>query len=269
MGGGVGGFGGVWGVWGVWGFGRGLGALLQKGRGPWPAFVCSALVPPRGIHPTRGLYKHNGKFRRAATRLINSLDAFGKLHDKWLWSNTTSTAQRPYASGYATGKSRLAAIIQKAKTPLDDAGKLTPSAGSSARQLCEDTQLLSEHDDGYMLAQDLYDRPLLLHFFENSFCKSMRASYGADYSQRCQMEPLCPMCALGAEPYLQANVLPEHTSRAAIGKRKCNGRSSSQAFAIEPPQTLECSFFLRKHEHVESLLACSTDHAAGPYILAP
>ena len=62
---------------------------------------------------TQKIDKRNSKSGCAALRLINSLDVFGKLYYKWLWSHVQTNIQRPYASGYIQGKSRLSAIVQQ------------------------------------------------------------------------------------------------------------------------------------------------------------
>ena len=221
----------------------------------------------------------------------------------------------------------------EAASPIDEAGKLTPAAGSWAQQLYADVQLLAEHDDGYILVRDMGEQPLLLftHLREQfvrvdvtvlkrayqsvaipppgsqeeprvadvevhgdacsyrctctlpdgSTCGAafqtkqqlamhIRSTKGGTHGEvptdaKATVSNVCPWCRA---IFASKRVARTHI-RMAISKRKCSGRSSNHSFTIEHPQSLECSFCLREHENVESLLACITTHVAGPYILVP
>ena len=72
------------------------------------------LVPGTSqLSQTHKLSKCNGKEGCLALRTVNCLDSIGKCFFKHIWSKAVHSYHRPYASGYARGRSRLEAIIHQ------------------------------------------------------------------------------------------------------------------------------------------------------------
>ena len=65
------------------------------------------------LSQTHKLSKRNGKEGCHALRTINSLDCIGKCFYKHVWRCSRRRSDRPYASGYAQGRSRIEAILQQ------------------------------------------------------------------------------------------------------------------------------------------------------------
>lgn len=65
------------------------------------------------LSQTHKLSKRNGKEGCHALRTINSLDCIGKCFYKHVWRCSHRRSDRPYASGYAKGRSRIEAILQQ------------------------------------------------------------------------------------------------------------------------------------------------------------
>ena len=63
------------------------------------------------VSQTHKISKGNGKEGCLALRTINSLDCMGKCFYKYIWRRGVSRSARPYAYGYARGRSRVEATV--------------------------------------------------------------------------------------------------------------------------------------------------------------